>query len=156
MNGENRLVQTLKDKGLTISTAESMTAGMVSSTIVRVPGASAVFKGGFVTYAPSSKTSILGVPESVLAAKGVISGDCAIAMAEGACRVAETDVSISTTGNAGPDVLEYKPVGRVFIAICVKGVTTVREYTFPGDRESIRRQATNAAIRDCENRLLEL
>ena len=156
MNGENRLVQTLKEKGLTISTAESLTAGMVSSTIVKVPGASAVFKGGFVTYASASKIRILGVPEEVIARKGVISADCAKAMAEGACRAAETEVSIATTGNAGPDVLEYKPVGRVYIAVCINGETSVVEHTFSGDRESIRRQTTNAAIRECELRLLQL
>ena len=106
MNGENRLVQTLKDKGLTISTAESLTAGMVASTIVKVPGASAVFKGGFITYANSAKIGILGIPEEIIRTKGVGSADCAKATASAACRLAETDIAIATTGNAGPDVLE--------------------------------------------------
>ena len=156
MNGENRLVQTLKDKGLTISTAESLTAGMVASTIVKVPGASAVFKGGFITYANSAKIGILGIPEEIIKTKGVVSADCAKAMASAACRLAETDIAIATTGNAGPDVHEYRPVGRVFIAICIKGETSYVEHTFSGDRESIRRQTTNAAIRECENRILNL
>ena len=156
MNGENRLVQTLKEKKLTISTAESLTAGMVASTIVKVPGASAVFKGGFITYASSAKIGILGIPEEIINTKGVVSADCAKAMAEAACRLAETDIAVATTGNAGPDTLEYKPVGRVYVAVCANGVTTYKEYTFSGDRESIRRQTTNAAIRECENRIAAL
>ncbi len=153
MVGEEELVKLLKDRKLTASTAESLTAGMVSATIVKVPGASAVFKCGFVTYAAEAKESILGIPEELIDKYGVVSEECAKAMAEGACRVGKTDVGISTTGNAGPDVLEEKPVGRVYTAICVGGETTVTEHTFSGDRESIRRQATNAAIRECEARI---
>lgn len=156
MVGEEELVKLLKDRKLTASTAESLTAGMVSATIVKVPGASAVFKCGFVTYAAEAKESILGIPEELVDSYGVVSEECAKAMAEGACRVGKTDVGISTTGNAGPDVLEEKPVGRVYTAVCVKGVTTVTEHTFSGDRESIRRQATNAAIRECEARIKAL
>ncbi len=153
MVGEEELVKLLKDRKLTASTAESLTAGMVSATIVKVPGASAVFKCGFVTYAAEAKESVLGIPEELIDKYGVVSEECAKAMAEGACRVGKTDVGISTTGNAGPDVLEEKPVGRVYTAICVGGETTVTEHTFSGDRESIRRQATNAAIRECEARI---
>ena len=153
MVGEEELVRVLKEKKLTVSTAESLTAGMVSATIVKVPGASAVFKCGFVTYASEAKTSVLGIPEELVESAGVVSAECAEAMAEGACRVGGTNVGISTTGNAGPDVLEEKPVGRVYTAICIDGVTTVTEHTFSGDRESIRRQATNAAIRECEARV---
>ena len=153
MVGETELVKALKDRELTVSTAESLTAGMVSATIVKVPGASAVFKCGFVTYASEAKTSILGIPEEIVDTYGVVSAECAKAMAEGACRVGSTQVGISTTGNAGPDVLEEKPVGRVYTAVCINGVTTVEEHTFSGDRESIRRQATNAAIRQCEARV---
>ncbi len=156
MVGEEELVKLLKDRKLTASTAESLTAGMVSATIVKVPGASAVFKCGFVTYAAEAKESILGIPEELIDKYGVVSEECAKAMAEGACRVGKTDVGISTTGNAGPDVLEEKPVGRVYTAICVGGETTVTEHTFSGDRESIRRQATNAAIRECEARIKAL
>ena len=156
MVGETHLVRALKDRNLTVSTAESLTAGMVASTLVKVPGASAVFKCGFITYAATAKISILGVPAELVADKGVVSAETAKAMAEGACRVGETDVGISTTGNAGPDVLEHKPVGRVYTAVCIKGVTTVTEHNFSGDRESIRRQTTNAAIRECAKRLAEL
>ncbi len=156
MVGEEELVKLLKDRKLTASTAESLTAGMVSATIVKVPGASAVFKCGFVTYAAEAKESVLGIPEELIDKYGVVSEECAKAMAEGACRVGKTDVGISTTGNAGPDVLEEKPVGRVYTAICVGGETTVTEHTFSGDRESIRRQATNAAIRECEARIKAL
>lgn len=155
MVGETHLVNALKEKGLTVSTAESLTAGMVASTIVKVPGASAVFKCGFITYASATKISVLEVPAELVAEKGVVSAEVAAAMAEGACKVGETNVGISTTGNAGPDVLENKPVGRVYTAICINGVTTVTEHNFSGDRESIRRQTTNAAIRECANRVAE-
>ena len=138
MVGETELVATLKEKGLTAATAESLTAGMLSSTIVKVPGASAVFRCSFVTYASETKTSLLGVPAELIGQYGVVSAEVAKAMAEGACRAGGTDVGISTTGNAGPEVLEFKPVGRVYTGICIKGVTTVTEHTFSGDRESIR------------------
>ena len=156
MVGETELVATLKEKGLTVATAESLTAGMLSATIVKVPGASAVFRCGFVTYASETKTSLLGVSAELIEKNGVVSAEVAKAMAEGACRKGGTDVGISTTGNAGPDVLEFKPVGRVYTGICINGVTTVTEHTFSGDRESIRRQTTNAAIRECAVRLSEM
>ena len=156
MVGEEELVGLLKEKKLTVSTAESLTAGMVSATIVKVPGASAVFKCGFVTYAAEAKINVLGVSKDIVEKYGVVSAECAAAMAEGACRFGKTDIGISTTGNAGPDVLEAKPVGRVYTAICINGITTVTEHTFSGDRESIRRQATNAAICECEARVKEV
>ncbi|MDO4961121.1 MAG: CinA family protein [Eubacteriales bacterium] len=153
MTSEIQLVNILKEKGMTISTAESITAGMIGSTIVKVPGASAVFKEGFITYTNESKVNRLGVPQELIDQKGVICPDTARLMAEGCAKAADTDIAISTTGNAGPDVMEFKPVGRVYIAVCINGETTVSEHTYSGERESIRRQTTNAAIRECLNRL---
>ena len=150
------LVESLKERKLTLATAESLTAGLVASTIVSIPGASAVFRCGFVTYAAESKTSLLKVPAELIGAEGVVSAQVATAMAEGALREGETDIGISTTGNAGPDALEGKPVGRVYTAVCIKGVTTVTEHNFKGDRESVRRQAAAAVIAECAKRLKEL
>ena len=156
MNSENQLVQLLKEKQLTVTTAESITGGMIASTIIKVPGASSVFSEGFITYSADAKIKYLEVPQELVAKKGVVCSDVAKAMAEGALKLAGTDVAISTTGNAGPEVLEYKPVGRVYIAVCINGETTISEHTFSSERESIRRQTTNAAIRECLNRLAKM
>ncbi len=153
MSEASELVESLKNKKLTIATAESLTGGLVAATIVAVPGASAVYRCGFVTYAAESKTSLLKVPAELIAAEGVVSAQVAVAMAEGAAREGETDIGISTTGNAGPDALEGKPVGRVYTAVCIRGVTTVTEHDLEGDRESVRRQAAAAVIAECAKRL---
>ena len=156
MTSEIQLVRILKEKGLTITTAESLTGGMVSAAIIKVPGASAVFNQGFVTYSAESKVKTLGISQELIDLKGVICPDCAKQMAEGALKITGADVAISTTGNAGPDTLEYKPVGRVYIAVSINGETTISEHTYTGERDSIRRQTTNAAIREAVNRLSAL
>ena len=153
MSSEIQLVHLLKEKGLTITTAESITGGMLASTIIKVPGASAVINEGVVTYSAAAKVKYLGVSQELIDLKGVICPDVAREMAEGAAKNAEADVAISTTGNAGPDVLEFKPVGRVYIAVCINGITTTSEHTFSGERESIRKQTVNAALRECVKRL---
>ena len=144
------LVALLKQKGLTVSTAESCTGGLIASTIVDVPGASAVFPGGAVTYASSVKTALLGVPEELIRERGVVSSDVAAAMAEGARKRFGTDLAVSVTGVAGPDGgTPETPVGCVYIGVAVKDETVTFREDIPGDREEVRRAAAERAIRRC-------
>ena len=142
------LVALLAERRLTLSTAESCTGGMIASAIVDVPGASAVFAGGAVTYTEAVKTSLLGVPEDVIRERGVVSRDVAALMAEGARRRFGTDLAVSTTGVAGPGGgTPEAPVGRVYIGVALESKTVVFREDIPGDREAVRRGATKKAIR---------
>jgi len=142
------LVSLLIKQNLTVSTAESCTGGLVAAAIVDVPGASAVFPGGAVTYAESVKTALLGVSEELIRERGVVSRDVAAAMAEGARRRFGTDLAVSTTGIAGPDGgTPEAPVGRVYIGVAIDGKTVVFREDLPGDREAVRCAATEKAIR---------
>ena len=142
------LVARLIEQNLTVSTAESCTGGLIAASIVDVPGASAVFPGGAVTYAAAVKTALLGVPEEMIRERGVVSRDVAAAMAEGARRRFGTDLAVSVTGVAGPDGgTPEAPVGRVYIGIAVGEKTVVFREDLPGDRESVRQAAAKKAIR---------
>lgn len=144
------LVARLKQKGLTVSTAESCTGGLVASSIVDVPGASAVFPGGAVTYAASVKTALLGVPADLIETRGVVSPDVAAAMAKGAQKRFGTDLAVSVTGVAGPDGgTPETPVGCVYIGVAIKDKTVTFREDIPGDREEVRRGAAERAIRRC-------
>ena len=144
------LVALLKRKGLTVSTAESCTGGLVASSIVDVPGASAVFPGGAVTYAASVKTALLGVPADLIRERGVVSHDVAAAMAKGAQKRFGTDLAVSVTGVAGPDGgTPETPVGCVYIGVAIKERTVTFREDIPGDREEVRRGAAERAIRRC-------
>lgn len=144
------LVALLKRKGLTVSTAESCTGGLVASSIVDVPGASTVFPGGAVTYAASVKTALLGVPADLIETRGVVSSDVAAAMAKGAQKRFGTDLAVSVTGVAGPDGgTPETPVGCVYIGVAIKDKTVTFREDIPGDREEVRRGAAERAIRRC-------
>ena len=144
------LVARLKQKGLTVSTAESCTGGLVASSIVDVPGASAVFPGGAVTYAASVKTALLGVPADLIETCGVVSSEVAAAMAKGAQKRFGTDLAVSVTGVAGPDGgTPETPVGCVYIGVAIKERTVTFREDIPGDREEVRRGAAERAIRRC-------
>ena len=144
------LVARLAERKLTVSTAESCTGGLIASSIVDVPGASAVFPGGAVTYAPSVKTALLGVPEELIEKRGVVSAEVAAAMAEGAKKRFGTDLAVSVTGVAGPDGgTPDAPVGCVYIGVAIKERTVTFREDIPGDREEVRRGAAERAIRRC-------
>jgi len=136
-----------KDKGLTLSVAESCTGGLVCHYITDVPGASAFFKAGVVSYAEEIKKSILGVTSETIERFGVISEETAREMAEKIRQISNTDCALSTTGNLGPDVLEGKEKGLVYIAACKKGKTISRELRLKGDRESNKADAALAVLR---------
>ena len=141
------LVGTLSERALTLSCAESCTGGAIASEIVSVSGASRVLRGGIVAYDPAVKTSLLGVPAESIARLGVVSSEVAALMAEGARRVLESDLAVSTTGVAGPlGGTPETPVGRVFIGVSGKWGTRVFRETFEGDRDAIRRAAVEASL----------
>jgi nicotinamide-nucleotide amidase len=127
-----------RDKA-TVSTAESCTGGMIAQLITNVPGASDYFDRAFVTYTEASKRDLVNVPEAVIAEHGVVSEECARAMAEGARAVARTTYAISVTGLAGPGGgTDDKPVGLVYIGLAGPKETIVRRINWPGQREQIR------------------
>lgn len=122
------LIALAKEKQVTIGSCESLTAGLFTSTLASVPGASSVLKGGLVTYHTHLKEKLAYVDPMIVEKDGVISQNCANAMAEGARQVLDVDYCISFTGNAGPDAMEGKPAGCVYCAIASKH--SVYEYAF--------------------------
>ena len=147
---EEKIISIMKQRKLTLSTAESCTGGMIGSLITAVPGASSVYMGSAVTYSNEMKQLLLGVQKSTLDSHGAVSSETAIAMAAGACRKLGTDAAISVTGIAGPDGgTPEKPVGLVYVGISLNGSTRSVELRLRGEREFIRR-------RTCALALLEL
>lgn len=145
---ETAVVQLLKDRGLTITCAESCTGGLLSGRIINVPGVSDVYKAGFVTYSNKAKHKLLRVRNSTLKKYGAVSPQTAWEMAVGAARVTKSDVALAVTGIAGPDGgTPEKPVGLVYIGCSVKGKVSVKKYHFSGDRSQIRESTVAAALR---------
>lgn len=147
MDLEECVVKLLLKHELTMVTAESCTGGLIASTIVNVPGASAVLKESFVTYSNKAKRKYLDVSKSTLKEHTEYSAKCAKEMARGAALMNDADVSVAVTGIAGPDGgTKEKPVGLVYIACYVKGKTYVKEFHFYGTREMIREKAMIHAL----------
>ena len=140
------VVRGLREQGLTLGTAESLTGGSVGSTITSVPGASAVYVGGVVSYATRVKVDLLGVPVDIVHGDGVVSAPCARAMAAGVRRVLGVDVGVSTTGVAGPDRQEGKAAGTVFVAVADARGEAVRALHLEGDRAAVRAATTEAVL----------
>ncbi len=144
---EGAIVRELETLGLTLGTAESITGGGLADAIVRVPGASAVFRGGIVAYDNAVKTALLGVGAGLLEAHGAVSAEVAQAMAQGARATLGTDVALSTTGIAGPTGgTAEKPVGLVYFGLATRDETLVRRVTFPGTRADVRQRAVTTAL----------
>ena len=137
----------LKTKGWTITTAESLTGGKIAGEITAVPGSSAVFPGGVVSYCDRIKHQVLGVPQKLLETHGAVSEPVAKAMAEGAAELMGTDLALSATGLAGPDGDgSGNPVGTVYLGLYARGEVRCEKHVFAGDREDIRRQSVERAI----------
>lgn len=134
-------------EGKTLVTAESLTGGGIGAVLTSVSGASAVYKGGIISYTNAVKNKLLEVPWEILDAHGAVSAPVAKAMAEGARKVLEADVAVSVTGLAGPSGDEYgNPVGTVFIGYSDERNTAVRRFLFEGGREDVRSQTIQAAL----------
>lgn len=139
---EGAVVRLLEKYELTVSTAESCTGGLLAGRIVNIPGASEVFKEGFVTYSNKAKRKLLDVSKATLKKYGAVSEQTAKEMAAGGAFAADSDTCIAITGIAGPDGgTEEKPVGLVYIACYVKDKVTVERCQFRGSRDKIREQA---------------
>jgi PncC family amidohydrolase len=136
----------LRAAGATLATAESLTGGRLAVAVTSVPGASASYLGGFVTYATQLKESLLDVPRAIVEEYGVVSGECARAMAAG-CRAATgATYALATTGVAGPDVQEGKPVGTVYVGLSGPDGETVLTMELVGDRRRIQDRACREAL----------
>ena len=143
-----RLGQSLKAKGHKIATAESCTGGWIAQAITEIPGSSAWFDGGFVTYSNNAKVQMLGVNPKTLEEYGAVSAEVAKQMAAGALANSEADWAVAVTGIAGPDGgSEAKPVGTVYVAWQGKnGGVKVERLQLSGDRHQIRKQAVENAM----------
>ena len=134
-------------QGKTLVTVESLTGGMIGSVLTSVPGASAVYKGGIVSYVNEVKEQILGVDDSVLRSCGAVSMETAAQMASGARKLLKADYAVSVTGLAGPAGDEFgHEVGTVYIGFASAEETFAREYRFCGGREDVRRQTVRSAL----------
>ncbi len=144
---ESAVLKLLSDKKKTVVTAESCTGGMISKRLTDVPGASASFLGGIVTYSNSSKTELLGVPEDVLSIHGAVSKECAEKMALGVRARLAADIGISVTGIAGPsNDSMYKDIGLVYVALAAKDGLYCRQLHLGSDRYRVRTVASNHAF----------
>ncbi len=144
---EDVVAKLLIEKKLTISTAESCTGGMIASTLINYPGISEVFLEGAVTYSNEAKHKRLGVKNETLEKYGAVSEETAREMAVGIAKTAKTDVSIVTTGIAGPEGgTPEKPVGLVYVGVYVQGEVTVKRCIFNGNRSRVRLQATTTGL----------
>ena len=134
-------------QGKTLATAESCTGGGIGAALTAVPGSSAVYKGGIISYTNAVKEKLLGIPAEMLEAHGAVSAPVAQAMAEGARKALQSDIAVSVTGLAGPGGDEYgNSVGTVFIGYADANKSYAKEYHFSGDREAVRQQAVQMAL----------
>jgi len=139
-------VRALVERRQTLAVAESLTGGLIAATIVEIPGVSAVFRGGLVVYATDLKHALAGVPEKLLADRGPVDPDVALALAAGARERCAADWGLATTGVAGPDPQDGKPVGMVYVAVAGPAGAAVRELRLPGSRAEIRAASVVAAL----------
>ena len=142
-----KLVALLSARGLTLATAESCTGGLIPKKITDISGCSSVYLGGVVSYANSVKENVLGVSAETLASLGAVSRETAEQMALGARRLTGADVSVATTGIAGPGGgTAAKPVGLVYISASFGEKTVVTENHFSGERAEVREKAAQRAL----------
>ena len=141
-----RVHELLQARGQTVATAESLTGGRLAAALTAVPGASRSYVGGVVAYATSVKEDLLGVPTALVAEHGVISSECALAMARGAAAVTGATWGIGTTGVAGPDRQEGHPPGTVHVGLVGPGVATALALELVGGREAIQERTCAEAL----------
>ena len=135
-----------RGKSLTLSVAESCTGGLISHLITTLPGSSAFFEAGVVAYSAAVKEKMLGVSPETIAMHGVVSEQVVREMAKNIRELTGTDFSLSTTGNLGPDVLESKEKGLVYIAVSREGEVFSKELRLKGNREENKKEASRLAL----------
>ncbi|HID62973.1 MAG TPA: CinA family protein [Anaerolineae bacterium] len=137
----------LTEQKLTIALAESCTGGLIAHRLTNVPGSSAYFVGGVVSYANEAKERVLGVSHRTLQQHGAVSEETAREMARGARRLFQTDVALAITGIAGPSGgTPEKPVGLVYIALAAENLERCERYLWQGDRWANKKQSAEAAL----------
>ena len=146
------LVEILIDKGLTISSAESYTGGQFASSLVSISGVSKTFRGSIVAYQDDIKINVLKVKEDIIKNEGALSLNCVEQMAENICKIMNSDIGVSFSGNAGPNKSEGKEVGEVYIAISFKDETVSYQLFLSGNREEIK----NQSIDFVKNKILDI
>jgi nicotinamide-nucleotide amidase len=142
-----QVVTVLTERRQTVAVAESLTGGLLAASLVEVPGASVVFRGGIVAYATDLKSALLGVPASLLERYGAVHPDVASAMAAGVRSRLGATFGMATTGVAGPDPADGQPVGTVHIAATGQLSDVRRSLSLAGDRRSIRDQTVAETLR---------
>ena len=141
-----RIIGTLTAQELSVAVAESLTGGLLCAALTSVPGASAVLRGGVVAYATDLKTTLLGVPAELLAARGAVHPAVAAAMAGGVRERLAATFGVATTGVAGPDPAEGKPPGIVHIAVSSPAGRLTRTLALAGSRAEIRRETVDRSL----------
>lgn len=154
-----RVIAAAYEERLTIATAESCTGGLIAGALTDVPGSSAVFDRGYVTYSNEAKTEMLGVPTSLIIQHGAVSSQVARAMAEGALASCATDIAVSVTGIAGPGGgSAEKPVGLVYIGVQRRGaISAAKRFDFAETHGAdSRTKVREATVIEALNCLLDL
>ncbi len=141
-----QILDQLRAHGDTVAVAESLTGGLVAAALTDIPGASASFRGGVVTYATELKAALLGVDPGMLARHGAVYPAVAAAMAVGVRERLGVTYGVATTGVAGPEPADGQPVGTVHVAVSAADDTVVRTIALSGDRHDIRRLAVEHAL----------
>jgi nicotinamide-nucleotide amidase len=140
------VVHALKDGGQTLAAVESLTGGLLAARLVDIAGVSAVFRGGLVVYATELKATLAGVPRELLDERGPVDPDVAVALAAGGRARCGADWGLATTGVAGPEPQDGKPVGLVYVASSGPDGDRVRRLDLGGGREAVREGAVEAAF----------
>jgi nicotinamide-nucleotide amidase len=147
------VVELLRLRGATAASAESLTGGRLAALFTEVPGSSEVFRGGVVAYATDVKVAVLDVPETVVEQHGVVSAECALEMARGVRRLTGATYGVSTTGVAGPDEQEGKPVGTVYLGVAGPDGDSAVALELVGDRATIQDRTCREAVLALADRL---
>lgn len=143
-----KVVEHLAKNGLTVSTAESCTGGLVAATIISVAGSSAVINEAYVTYSNEAKTKLLGVPKEDIAQNGAVSEVVARKMAYGVKHASGADIGVAATGVAGPGgSSDGKPAGLVYIALCKHKRIVYKRLRLKGGRNTVRRKTTKEILK---------
>lgn len=150
----SRVHRLLLADGLTVATAESLTGGRLAAAFTSVPGVSATYVGGAVTYATALKQSLLHVSDQTVADHGVVSAECAREMAQGVAALTGADFGIATTGVAGPDRQEGKPAGTVYVGLAGPGALEAVVLSLSGDRPAIQSATVEEAFHAFEKFLV--
>jgi nicotinamide-nucleotide amidase len=147
------VVALLRERGATVATAESLTGGRLAALLTEIPGSSEVYRGGVIAYATDVKVDVLDVPAALVARYGVVSAECAGEMARGVRRLTGASYALSTTGVAGPDEQEGKPVGTVYVGLAGPGFEDTLALELVGDRAAISDRTCREALAALADRL---